>query len=148
MWYIDENLLPNELIKYEWKIHTFYLVLMSIGVFIWFLFFIWWINTWAWFFGLAILLPFLYQVFYILTTEIVVTNKRVLYKTGVIARNVFELQLNKVESARLDQSILQRIIWAWTLIISWTWWHFKPIQWLAEPIEMRNLVYISIEEND
>jgi len=53
---------------------------------------------------------FLYQLLFILTTEIVVTNKRVLYKTGVIARNVFELQLNKVESARLNQTVFQRII--------------------------------------
>ncbi|WP_428738714.1 PH domain-containing protein [Sulfurimonas sp.] len=35
-----------------------------------------------------------------------------------MARNVFELQLQKVESARLDQSIIERIIGAGTLVVS------------------------------
>ncbi len=150
MSYVENNLLPNEIINYEWKVHSFYTFMMSVGIFIGLIFMIAWIQAWwpMWFFWFGIMIVFLYQLLFILTTEIVVTNKRVLYKTWVIARNVFELQLNKVESARLDQSIFQRIIWAWTLIISWTWWHNKPIQWLASPVDMKTIIYQEIENND
>jgi len=95
--------------------------------------------------GLAFILPFGYKLLYFITTEIAVTDSRIVYKTGVIARNVFELQLQKVESARLDQTIFQRIIWAGTLIVSGTWGHNKPIQFLSQPTKMRTIIYKEIE---
>lgn len=147
MSYIQDNLLPSEKIKYEWKVHSFYIFIMSFLAFIWFLFFFWWIKSGTWFMWFAIIIPTLYHVFYMVTTEIAVTNKRVLYKTWIIARNIFELQLDKTESATLDQTIFQRIIWAWTLVVNWTWWHNKPIQYLANPSEMRTIIYSEIEES-
>lgn len=95
--------------------------------------------------GLAFILPFGYKLLYFITTEIAVTDSRIVYKTGVIARNVFELQLQKIESARLDQTIFQRIIGAWTLIVSGTWGHNKPIQFLSQPTKMRTIIYEEIE---
>ena len=41
------------------------------------------------------------------TSEFAVTNKRVLIKTGWIRRYSFETLLTKVESIRVDQSVLQ-----------------------------------------
>ncbi len=144
MSYILDNLLQNERINYEWKVHGFYTWIMFIGVIIWFLITI----SWWWFFGVVIIIPFLYQILFIMTTEIVVTDKRILYKTWVIARDVFELQLNKVESASLNQGIFQRMIWAWTLVISWTWWNNRPIKLLADPNEMKAVIYNEIEKNN
>lgn len=145
--YIESNLLPNETITYEGKVHWFYTFIMIIGLILWIFVLIPWIQAWwpMWIIGFSIIIAFTYQLLFIVTTEIAVTNKRVIYKTWVIARNVFELQLTKVESARLDQSIFQRIIWAWTLIVSWTWWHNKPIQYLAKPTDMRTIIYEEIE---
>lgn len=143
MSYVLDNLLPTETIKYEWKIHNFYTAMMIIWVIIWFLIMI----SWWGFFWFIIMIICLYFVLSILTTEIIVTDKRIFYKTGIIARNVFELQLTKVESVRLDQTIFQRIIWAWKLIVSWTWWHFRPIENLDNPTKMRNSIYSLIEEN-
>lgn len=142
MSYVLDNLLPNEFVKYEGKVHGFYTWIMIIWALFWFLIFIWW----GWVFWLAFMIPFIYFILFIYTTEIVVTNKRVLYKTWVIARNVFELQLMKVESVRLDQTIFQRIIWSWKLIVSWTGWHYRPIEKLANPTEMRTIIYWLIEE--
>lgn len=42
------------------------------------------------------------------TTEIGVTNRRVLYKTGFVRRRTFEMVLEKVESLWIDQSVLGR----------------------------------------
>ena len=148
MSYIENNLLPSELVTYEWKIHTFYIFIMSLWVLLGILLLIPWAQAGGgmWMIGFALILPFGYKILYFLTTEIAVTNKRVIYKTGVIARNVFELQLSKVESARLDQTIFQRIIWAWTLIVSGTWWHNKPIEFLSRPTDMRTIIYEEIED--
>lgn len=41
--------------------------------------------------------------------EMVVTNRRVIIKTGIISRDTFELQLQKVECIGVDQSIWGRI---------------------------------------
>lgn len=44
------------------------------------------------------------------TTEIAVTNKRVLGKTGFIRRDTIDLNLSKVESLYADQGILGRML--------------------------------------
>ena len=38
------------------------------------------------------------------------TNKRVIYKKGVISRNTEEMRLNKIETVEVKQSILGRIL--------------------------------------
>lgn len=147
MAYIENNLLPNEDVTYKGKVHSFYIFIMYLWVLIGFLFLFSGIQAgwWMWMMWMAIILPFAYKILYFMTTEIAVTNKRVIYKTGVIARNVFELQLAKVESARLDQSIFQRIIGAGTLIVSGTGGHNKPVQYLSKPTDMRTIIYEEIE---
>jgi len=126
MTYLEENLLQNEILYYRWKVHNFYLYIMGLWIFLWIYLFFPLFTEWHILNGIiggGIILFFIYKIIYIKKTEIVVTDKRVLYKTWVISRNIFELQLNKVESAILDQNIFQRMIWAGTLIISWTWWN-------------------------
>ena len=47
---------------------------------------------------------------WLLTTEIVVTNRRLIIKRGIIARRTEELSLNRIEEINLDQGILGRIL--------------------------------------
>ena len=42
--------------------------------------------------------------------EFVITNKRVIIKTGLIARHTLELNLSKIESVNIYQNILGRIL--------------------------------------
>lgn len=44
------------------------------------------------------------------TTEVALTNKRIIGKVGLIQRDTVELNLNKVESLFVDQSILGRLL--------------------------------------
>lgn len=55
-----------------------------------------------------------------LTTEIGVTNKRIIAKHGLLFRKTVELNLSKVESINVDQSILGRIFGYGTLIVTGT----------------------------
>jgi uncharacterized membrane protein YdbT with pleckstrin-like domain len=43
------------------------------------------------------------------TDEFAITDKRVIIKTGFMSRKTFEMNLNKIESVNVDQSILGRI---------------------------------------
>lgn len=43
------------------------------------------------------------------TTEIGVTNQRIIYKTGFISRSTQELQLRSIEEVNMQQSVLGRI---------------------------------------
>ena len=43
-------------------------------------------------------------------SEFVITNRRIIIKTGIIGRETFEMNLSKIESVNVDQSILGRIL--------------------------------------
>ena len=43
-------------------------------------------------------------------SEFVITNRRIIIKKGLIARNTFEMNLSKIESVNVDQSVMGRII--------------------------------------
>jgi hypothetical protein len=46
-------------------------------------------------------------------TEVAVTDRRVIYKTGLIQRHTIEINIDKIESANVDQSILGRHLRLW-----------------------------------
>jgi uncharacterized membrane protein YdbT with pleckstrin-like domain len=48
--------------------------------------------------------------FYQWITEIAVTDRRVIYKRGFISRSTAEMHMEKIESVKVDQSILGRIL--------------------------------------
>lgn len=43
-------------------------------------------------------------------SEFVITNRRIIIKTGIIGRETFEMNLTKIESVNVDQSIMGRIL--------------------------------------
>jgi uncharacterized membrane protein YdbT with pleckstrin-like domain len=43
-------------------------------------------------------------------SEFVITNRRIIIKTGFIARETFEMNLSKIESVNVDQSFMGRIL--------------------------------------
>jgi uncharacterized membrane protein YdbT with pleckstrin-like domain len=60
-------------------------------------------------FGGAALVSGAYWWFKRWTTEIAVTNKRIIYKTGFITRHTAEMNMDKVASVDVDQSVLGRL---------------------------------------
>ena len=72
------------------------------------------------------------------TTEIAVTNRRIIYKEGFISRNTVEMHMDKVESVDVDQSILGRIFDYGNVIVKGTGTGFEPLTRIAAPLELRN----------
>lgn len=61
-------------------------------------------------FGLAALITGLRAWFIRATTEIAVTNRRIIYKRGFITRHTAEMNMDKVASVDVDQSIWGRLL--------------------------------------
>jgi len=74
------------------------------------------------------------------TTEIAVTNRRVIYKKGFISRRTNEMNMDKVESVQIDQSILGRMLDYGTVTILGTGEGFETLRTIAGPIELRNSI--------
>lgn len=71
------------------------------------------------------------------TTELAITNKRVIAKFGFISRRTVELNINKVESIQVDQGILGRIFNFGTLLISGAGNPQAPIPGISKPMAFR-----------
>ena len=80
------------------------------------------------------------------SSEFVVTNRRIMLKTGVLKRQFIELQLNRAEGLRVDQGILGRILNYGTLFVTsgGAKETFSPI---ANPYEFKKQINNAIEES-
>jgi uncharacterized membrane protein YdbT with pleckstrin-like domain len=74
------------------------------------------------------------------TTEIAVTNLRVIYKTGLIKRTTNEMNMDKVESVKVEQSVLGRILDYGKVSIIGTGAGLEALDIVAKPIELRNSI--------
>ena len=73
-------------------------------------------------------------------TEIAVTNRRVIYKKGLIRRQTNEMNMDKVESVKIDQSILGRMLDFGNVKILGTGEGFETLRTIPSPIELRNSI--------
>lgn len=71
------------------------------------------------------------------TDEFAITNKRVIMKTGVISRNVFEITLPHIESVNVDQSIAGRIFNYGTVVIVGSGGTRESFSCIADPVGFR-----------
>jgi uncharacterized membrane protein YdbT with pleckstrin-like domain len=71
------------------------------------------------------------------TTELAVTNKRVITKTGLITRHTLELNLSKAESIQVEQGLLGRLFDFGSLQINGTGTSHAPLIGIRAPLEFR-----------
>lgn len=72
------------------------------------------------------------------TTELAVTDRRVIYKSGIISRHTLEMNRSKVESVDVDQSILGRLFGFGTIIVRGTGGSLEPIRMISDPLSFRS----------
>lgn len=85
--------------------------------------------------GIIVLGAFLLVATYIrqISTELVVTDQRVIAKHGFIATTSYELMMTKVEGATIDQTISGRLLGYGTLMVKGTGGGISPIDHVADP---------------
>jgi uncharacterized membrane protein YdbT with pleckstrin-like domain len=74
------------------------------------------------------------------TTEIDVTNRRIVYKCGLIKRHTVEMNMDKVESVDVDQSVFGRILNYGDITIRGTGEGIEPLHSIGAPLDFRNHV--------
>ena len=132
--YVDSSLTPGERVIYIGKISVWSLFpYLFLGVLT------------IWIFGLGILF-FLYALTRYVTTELAVTNKRIIAKSGLISRETMELNLAKVESVQVHQGIWGRLLSFGSIVVSGTGNSQAPIHSIARPIEFRQALLSAQEE--
>lgn len=71
------------------------------------------------------------------TTELAVTNKRVIAKSGFISRSTVEINLHKVESIQVNQNIFGRMLNFGSIIVSGAGNPQAPITGISDPLAFR-----------
>jgi len=78
------------------------------------------------------------------TTEMAVTNKRIIYKTGLIARNTTELMIGKVESVQVNQGITGRLFGFGQVDVSGTGSNSAKFKGVVDPLAFRAAVSLNM----
>ena len=74
------------------------------------------------------------------TTELAVTDRRIIFKTGLIRRHTYEMNRSKIESVVVDQGIAGRICDFGTVIIKGTGGGIEPLYGIDRPLQFRSYV--------
>ena len=112
--YVQNTLLNGEEIFYETKLH--WVIFLSLKSFL--------------SFGI---LPLIKR----LTSEYVITNKRIIIKTGLISRHTLEMNMPKIETINVEQSIFGRIFDYGTITIIGTGGTKEAFEYIKDPLEFR-----------
>jgi uncharacterized membrane protein YdbT with pleckstrin-like domain len=76
------------------------------------------------------------------TTEIVVTDRRILFKEGFLRRRTMEMNMSKVETVDVVQSIPGRIFNYGTILIRGTGSSYEPLSLIGDPLTLRNAILV------
>lgn len=72
------------------------------------------------------------------TTEIAVTDRRVIHKTGFIRRDTIEMSVEKVESVDVNQSLLGRLLDYGDIVVRGTGAGLAPFRKIDAPLTFRS----------
>ncbi len=112
--YVNNHLIKDESVVFETKYHwIIFLTLKSLLT-------------------LAIL-PWIQRAL----SDFVITNSRIIIKTGFIARSTFEMNLSKIESVNVDQSVTGRIFNYGSITIIGTGGTKETFHNISRPLDFR-----------
>jgi uncharacterized membrane protein YdbT with pleckstrin-like domain len=126
--YVENNLLPDEQVIAEAKLHW----AIFIGPALLFLFGLMTGPAKSIFIVLALVWGG-YRFLIYLTTELAVTNKRVIAKSGILRRNVIDVANGKVEGVTYHQGIVGRMFGYGSVVVRGTGVGQVPIPFIGRP---------------
>jgi uncharacterized membrane protein YdbT with pleckstrin-like domain len=149
MGYVQQVLQPGEQIVYQtrlsWAMYIPGLAMFVVAIFVFAVLRAavpgdWWGNG----AGGVLLLIAIYMIvrewFVRWTTEVAITNRRIIFKKGFIRRDTIEMSLDKVESVDVQQSLLGRLLDYGDIIVRGTGSGFAPLKTIDAPLEFRSHV--------
>ena len=91
-------------------------------------------------FGVGFVITFVHAWFIRWITEFAVTDRRVIYKCGFISRHTAEINMDKIESVDVDQSLLGRMLNYGTIHVLGTGEGIESLRHIAAPLALRNAI--------
>lgn len=82
-----------------------------------------------------------------ISTELVITDQRVIAKHGLISTTSYELMMTKVEGATIDQTIMGRLLGYGTLMVKGTGGGISPIDHVAKPFYFHAALMDALQES-
>lgn len=133
--YVESALTKAERVVYQGKVSIWSLMpLLLIGL------------IFLAFYGLGILFWAAAAIRYF-TTELAITNKRVIAKFGLISRSTIEINIQKIESIQVNQGILGRIFNFGSIVVSGAGNPQAPIPGISSPLQFRR-AFIDTQESN
>ena len=74
------------------------------------------------------------------TTEVAITDRRIIHKTGFIRRKTIEMSVEKVESVDVNQSLLGRLFDYGDVIVRGTGAGLAPLNEIDQPLKFRSKI--------
>jgi uncharacterized membrane protein YdbT with pleckstrin-like domain len=74
------------------------------------------------------------------STEIVVTDRRVIFKRGILSRYTVEMNVSKIETVDVDQGFGARLLGYGTVLIHGTGSGIEPLRRIGNPLAIRNAI--------
>jgi uncharacterized membrane protein YdbT with pleckstrin-like domain len=74
------------------------------------------------------------------TTELAVTERRVIAKFGLIRRDTIEIKVERIESVQVNQSVMGRLLGFGTIVFSGAGTPQLTVPDIADPLEFRKAV--------
>ena len=149
MSYVRSVLQPGEKIimvgRLSWIVYHRAIFLLFVGVILIVLERIFWgetivIPVTAVLFGALAIISAIHAWFLRWITEIAVTERRVIYKRGFINRHTIEMNMDKVATVDVDQSVLGRLFKYGTVTVQGTGMSFEPLRRIESPLALRNAI--------
>ena len=149
MGYVDSILEPGETVRYHttlsWTIYTpaILLAICALAALLAAVSYTDMVNV-GWFaaivFGLAAIVAAIPAWFRRWTTEIAVTDRRIILKRGLIRRHTVEMNMQKVESVDVDQTLIGRLFNYGNVTIRGTGSSFETLRMVDSPLKLRSTV--------
>lgn len=77
---------------------------------------------------------------------LMVTNRRVVAKYGIVSRATFEMVLSKIEGANIDQSMTGRMLGYGNILIKGVGDSFAPVYCISDPEKFQNALLSQINQ--
>ena len=147
MSYIQNNLQAGEEIKYKadihWYIFAYPVILLLLSAF-----FSSAQTGLFYYVSILLLLSGLFQlikrILLKMGAEYVVTNKKVILKSGILNRDALELVLNKCEGIRINKSLMGRMLGFGSIVVT-TGGVTNKFDFITNPIKFRNEINAQIQ---
>lgn len=151
MSFILDNLSEDEVLEYSGNVHWFVFYQSIINVAISLVCAVLWISLNSPLLMLVSIVALVISLYHgvkafihMKSTEVGITNQRVLLKTGLILRHTHEIPLSKIESVSLNQSILGRLLDFADIDVKGVGTGIDSIKLISKPLEFRKALNTKI----